>query len=108
MTHNPWIKLWREKILASPRWKRVDMYQAGTYMQIILRVDDSGALRTGTLAWKVSDLAYDLSLDKRRTKRLQAAVDKLVRLDLCFVDPKDGAICISRHCELQQRGKAKK
>ena len=106
MARFPWIKLWPDRLLASARWRRVTIYEAGTYLQILLRVDGDGALRTGATPWTVDDLAYDLGISKRRCKRLQAAVDRLLRLDLLARSDEDGALCISRFDALQRRSNA--
>ena len=64
----------------------------------MLRVNGEGALCNGDKPWDVvEDLAFDLGLDGRRTKRLVAAVDALVALDLLMWRESDGALCVSRY-----------
>lgn len=100
----PWIRLWRDRLLASSRWRRLNLYQHGVYLAVLLRADEHGALRTGSRAWTVADLQYDLGGDRRRTARLQAALDLLVDVELLAVDDQDGALLVQRWHELQAPG----
>jgi hypothetical protein len=105
MTKKLWIKLWPDLLLGSGRWRRVNVYESGIYFQILVRADEEGGLRTGSLPWTAEYLADDLEIDRRRMKKLENALDKLVRLDLLYKHPKDGAFCISRHERLQAQRK---
>jgi hypothetical protein len=101
MAKKLWIKLWPDLLASSPRWHKTSCYQAGVYMNILIRVDDVGALRSGSTPWKPALLAEEMRIDKRHTKKLEAAIARLVELDLLSIDAKDGAICVCRHERLQ-------
>ncbi len=98
-----WCKLWPDKLLASSRYRRLNLYHHGVYFAVFLRVSAGGVdgeLRTGPRPWTIEDLALDLNLDRRRVKRLAAALERLVEEGLLEV-AEDGAWRVARWGELQ-------
>lgn len=103
MAPTHWCKLWPDKLLASARWRRLNVYQQGVYFAVFLRcaaIGDGGHLRTAGKPWSLADLALDLGCDRRRTKRLGDAVNHLIAEGLLEILP-DKTLRVARWDDLQ-------
>lgn len=101
MTPKPWIKLWSERLRASPRVRRLKPFAFGVYMRLLTSANEQGALKSGDHVWTVDDIALECNMPRGR-ERLRKSLDELMELGLIRRRSElDGALVVANLKELQ-------
>ena len=68
MSRSPWFKVWRDKLLGSPRVRRLKPWDFGIYMRLMSHADETGALISGTHVWTLDDICRECEAPRAQKK----------------------------------------
>ena len=96
----PWKKLWHEKMLSSPRFRRLSPYDRGVYFTLLLLADKDGRVVSGKRALSAADVAYELGRE-RSYSSIDSSIARLVADGCGLVErAEDGTLVVAGFEEL--------